>query len=79
MYADLEKLNNILDLFNHQVSRLADKPYLWKKNNDKYESISWKETELQIKAIASSLINLGILRGDRVVIISENIDAEKSS
>ena len=51
---------------------MKDKPYLWKKNNNEFESLSWKNVELLVKSIARSLIGLGILKGDRVVILSEN-------
>ncbi len=72
MHINLDNFNNIVSLFIHQVSELKDKPYLWKKGKEKYESISWNETKDQVTAIAKGLINLGILKGDRVAIISEN-------
>ena len=72
MYIDLNNFNNIVGLFNHQVSELNNKPYLWDKKEGKYSSTSWKETETKVKAISKSLKDLGILKGDRVAIISEN-------
>ncbi len=72
MYVDLEKFNSIVSLFNHQVANLQNKPYLWSKSAGNYNSISWNETKTQVTAIANSLIDLGILKGDRVAIISEN-------
>ena len=72
MYVDLDNFNNLISLFNHKVSELRNKPYLWAKSKGKYASISWRETQKQVQAIAVSLIDLGILKGDRVAIISEN-------
>ena len=72
MYIDLNNFNSIVGLFNHQVSELNNKPYLWDKKEGKYSSTSWKETETKVKAISKSLKDLGILKGDRVAIISEN-------
>ena len=42
------------------------------KNNDNFESLSWEDVELSVKSVARSLIDLGILKGDRVIILSEN-------
>ena len=46
--------------------------HLWKKIDGKYISLSWKQVREQVDAIAKGLVNLGILKGDRVVILSEN-------
>ena len=59
-------------MFFEKSKEMKDKPYLWKKNNNEFESLSWKNVELLVKSIARSLIGLGILKGDRVVILSEN-------
>ncbi len=72
MFANLEKFTNIVELFNHQVSKLKNKPYLWSKKEGKYSPISWEQTKNQVEAISKSLLNLGVLKGDRVAIISEN-------
>ncbi len=72
MYVNLDNFNSVVSLFNKQVSELKNKPYLWSKKNEKYTSISWEETKDQVRAISNSLLNLGILKGDRVAIISEN-------
>ena len=42
------------------------------KNNNIFESLTWEDVELSVKSVARSLIGLGILKGDRVVILSEN-------
>ena len=72
MHINLDNFNNIVSLFIHQVSEFKDKPYLWAKGKERYESISWNETKDRVTAVANGLINLGILKGDRVAIISEN-------
>ena len=63
---------NIVSMFFKKSKEMKDKPYLWKKNNNIFESLSWENVELSVKSIARSLIDLGILKGDRVVILSEN-------
>ena len=59
-------------MFFEKSKEMRDKPYLWKKNNNKFESLSWEDVELSVKSVARSLIDLGILKGDRVIILSEN-------
>ncbi len=59
-------------MFFEKSKEMKNKPYLWKKNNNVFESLSWEDVELSVKSIARSLIDLGILKGDRVVILSEN-------
>jgi len=72
MSLNFDQFNSIVSLFHHQVKLFQDKPYLWKKIDGKYTSLSWKQVREQVDAIAKGLINLGILKGDRVVILSEN-------
>ena len=72
MSLNFDQFNSIVSLFHHQVKLFQDKPYLWKKIDGKYISLSWKQVREQVDSIAKGLINIGILRGDRVVILSEN-------
>ena len=72
MSINFDKFNSVVSLFHHQSISLSDKPYLWKKLNNDFTAFSWKEIGEQVEAIAKGLINLGILKGDRVVILSEN-------
>jgi len=72
MSINFDNYNNIISMFFDQSKRLKDNPYLWKKNNNIFESLSWAEVESKVKSIARSLLDLGILSGDRVVILSEN-------
>ena len=72
MSINFDQFNSIVSLFYNQSIKLADKPYLWKKLGDQYVSLSWKQISEQVEAIAQGLINLGVLKGDRIVILSEN-------
>ena len=72
MSLNFGKFNSIVSLFNHQSKLYGEKPYLWKKSDDKYVSLSWNEIFIQVQKIANGLTDLGILKGDRVVILSEN-------
>ena len=72
MSINFDNYNNIVSMFFEKSKEMKDKPYLWKKNNNIFESLSWEDVELSVKSVARSLIGLGILKGDRVVILSEN-------
>ena len=72
MSINFDNFNNIVSMFFEQAKKMKDKPYLWKKNNDNFESLSWEDVQLSVKSVARSLIDLGILKGDRVIILSEN-------
>ena len=72
MSINFDNYNNIVAMFFEKSKEMRDKPYLWKKINNEFESLSWKNVELLVKSIARSLIGLGVLKGDRVVILSEN-------
>ena len=72
MSINFDKFNSVVSLFNHQCKELKDNPYLWRKVEEKYLSLSWLEIQKKVNVIAKGLISLGILKGDRVVILSEN-------
>ena len=72
MSINFDNYNNIVSMFFEKSKEMKDKPYLWKKNNNKFESLSWGDIELSVKSVARSLIDLGVLKGDRVIILSEN-------
>ena len=72
MIINFDEFNSIPSVFYHQSNNLKDQPYLWKKHNDKYVSLSWSQVKEQVESLATYLIDLGILEGDRVLILSEN-------
>tara|TARA_B100000965_G_scaffold403155_1_gene430640 strand:- start:312 stop:2102 length:1791 start_codon:yes stop_codon:yes gene_type:complete len=72
MSINFDDYNNIVTMFFEKSEKLKNKPYLWKKNNNIFESLSWENVALSVKSIARSLMDLGVLKGDRVVILSEN-------
>ncbi|MDP7196708.1 MAG: AMP-binding protein, partial [SAR202 cluster bacterium] len=72
MSLNFDKFNSVVKIFDKQSSMLQDQPYLWRKIDDKYSSLSWKEVRNNVESFSTALKNLGILAGDRVVIVSEN-------
>ena len=72
MSINYKNINSVLTVFDIQARQFVDKPYLWRKNDGKYVSLSWKEVSEKVCKLALALTGIGILKGDRVVIVSEN-------
>ena len=72
MSLNFDEFNSVVKIFEKQSSTLQDQPYLWRKIDDKYSSLSWKEVRSNVERFSTALKSLGILEGDRVVIVSEN-------
>ncbi len=66
---EFQSLNQI---FYDRVKESKDKPFLWSKKNEIWNSVTWGEAALKVKELASGLKSHGIKPGDRVVIVSEN-------
>jgi long-chain acyl-CoA synthetase len=63
---------NLPAMFFEQAAKRADRPFLWAKNDGTWQSIAWGETVRRVKLLARGLRALGIGKGDRVVLVSEN-------
>ncbi len=72
MSINFDEFNSVVKIFEKQSSVLNDQPYLWRKINDQYVPLSWKEVRNKVESFSTALKNVGILEGDRVVIVSEN-------
>ena len=72
MSDSIQKYENLLSVFCDQAKKYGDAPYLWSKNNKHYHSLSWNETYLRVKKLASYLKKIGIKNETRVMLVSEN-------
>jgi long-chain acyl-CoA synthetase len=63
---------NLPTMFFEQVGRYGDRPFLWKKRGGVYTPLSWGDTAARVTPLARGLIGLGVGKGDRVVLLSEN-------
>ena len=72
MSIDYDNTNSVLSIFDTQAHQFGDKPYLWRKIKGKYASLSWMDVHDKVCKLSLALSSLGILVGDRVVIVSEN-------
>src|SRR6266480_4726321 len=69
---DYDSCRSLPAMFFGQADRLGDKPFLWAKRDGRYQSLSWAEAARDVRRLALGLRSLGITRGDRVGLVSEN-------
>jgi long-chain acyl-CoA synthetase len=72
MARQLERFDNLVSMFLTRAEEKGDAPFLWAKRDKEWRSISWKEAARQVAALAASLKRMGLQRGDRVCLVSEN-------
>ena len=68
----LEHFPNLLTMFFTRAKERGDAPFLWHREGDTWQSRSWREAAEQVCALADALERLGIKKGDRVMLVSEN-------
>src|SRR5215831_1097949 len=69
---DYESCKSLPAMFFEQANRLGDKPFLWSKRDGRYRPISWAKAASDVRRLARGLRSLGIGRGERVGLVSEN-------
>jgi long-chain acyl-CoA synthetase len=70
---ELDKPDNLTELFENSVRTYSDRPYLGTKNKDgEYEWVTYKEVGTRVDNLRAGLAGLGIGKGDAVGIISNN-------
>ncbi|HVI99681.1 MAG TPA: AMP-dependent synthetase/ligase [Sphingomonas sp.] len=68
----LEHFPNLVTMFFTRARELGDKPFLWRKESGRWVATSWAEAARQAASLATALKALGLQRGDRVMLVSEN-------
>jgi|GEM_PF-78435 len=68
----LEHFENLVVMFFARAKQQGDAPFLWAKHEGEWRSISWRETADKVARLAAGLKRLGLERGDRVILVSEN-------
>jgi long-chain acyl-CoA synthetase len=68
----LEPFPNLVTMFLTRAAEKGDAPFLWAKREGEWRPISWREAARQVAALAESLKRIGLERGDRVMLVSEN-------
>ncbi|MFC4545225.1 AMP-dependent synthetase/ligase [Paenactinomyces guangxiensis] len=63
---------NLLDMLRRSVKRYPDKAAFMWKSEGSYQTLTYREFWNEVRHVASGLARLGVSRGDRVAILSEN-------
>ena len=72
MPRQLEPFPNLVTMFLTRAKEKGEAPFLWAKREGAWRAISWREAARQVAALAESLKRIGLERGDRVMLVSEN-------
>ncbi|HEU4969966.1 long-chain fatty acid--CoA ligase [Sphingomonas sp.] len=67
-----ERFPNLVTMFFTRAREGGDRPFLWRKVENDWRPISWAQAAQQVASVAEGLKRLGLKRGDRVMLVSEN-------
>lgn len=71
-FDDFDSFPNLVTMFFARARHRGDAPFLWAKHDGAWQSIGWSDVARQVAAFAKSLRQLGLEKGDRVMLVSEN-------
>ena len=72
MARQLERFPNLVTMFFARAAEKGDAPFLWTKTSGTWVSTSWADAARQVASLATALTAIGMKRGDRVMLVSEN-------
>ncbi len=72
LLSDMKTIPDIFNFLTSQYVNRKNKPVFKRKVDGKYTDISYDEFKEQTESLAMGLASLGVKRGDKVAIISEN-------
>ena len=68
----LEHFPNLVTMFFTRAQEKGDAPFLWHKHDGAWQPISWRAAAETVARLATALRAIGLERGDRVMLVSEN-------
>jgi len=66
------EIRNLPVMFYAQAERYSNQPFLWHKKTGQWLPLTWKEVADKAAALAHALRAIGVQKGDRVTLVSEN-------
>jgi long-chain acyl-CoA synthetase len=72
MAREFETFPNLVTMFFTRAREQSAQPFLWHKAPTGWASQSWGEVAAKVAAMAAALKKLGLVPGDRVMLVSEN-------
>ena len=67
-----EEFPNLVTMFFRRAEAKGNAPFLWHKSEGRWQSLSWADAARQVTSLAVALADMGLKRGDRVMLVSEN-------
>lgn len=64
-------MQTIIGLFEESVKKYGTNPLMLEKHKDQYESTSYNEIRQSVIEFAAGLMSLGVVKGDRIALLSE--------
>jgi long-chain acyl-CoA synthetase len=64
-------MKTIIDLFESSVEKYANNTFLWEKKASQFEPLTYADTKKQVYRLAAGLMQLGVLPGDKLALLSE--------
>jgi long-chain acyl-CoA synthetase len=71
-FNDFDSFPNLVSMFLSRAELRGDRPFLGFKDDGEWRTISWSETARRVAALAKNLKAMGLKKGDRVMLVSEN-------
>lgn len=71
-FNDFGSLPNLVTMFLDRAALRGERPFLGFKDGGEWRTISWAETARRVAGLAKSLKAMGLAKGDRVMLVSEN-------
>ena len=68
----LEYFPNLVTMFFTRARERGEVPFLWAKKGGAWQPMSWRRAADEVAQLAQGLKRLGLQRGDRVMLVSEN-------
>jgi long-chain acyl-CoA synthetase len=67
-----ETFPNLVTMFFARAQENGEAPFLWHKSSGLWHARSWAQTAREVASLAAALKKLGLSRGDRIMLVSEN-------
>ncbi len=71
-FNDFDSFPNLVSMFLSRAALRGDRPFLGFKDANEWRTISWAETARRVAGLAKNLKSMGLKKGDRVMLVSEN-------
>ncbi len=69
---EFEHFPNLVTMFFTRAAEKGEAPFLWAKQEGGWAPLSWRAAAERVASLAAALRSIGLGRGDRVMLVSEN-------